>query len=139
MCSYICEWVIASEMEQGEVRWNSMLCSVQDKKMTASYRNVEVCFLIVVFILLVCIMDINNNSEIQLEFQISFSCFYKFGEKFPNLFQAIRYWVMCIKNLHKPFYISPWSSLYDWHLFETYLSIQFPPLSTYSLPIIMTM
>jgi len=43
------------------------------KENTASYRKVEVYCWIVVFVLLACIMDIKNNSEIQLQFQIYFS------------------------------------------------------------------
>ena len=65
----------ASEMEQREVRWNGRLPSAGQKENTFSYRKVEVYGWIVVFVLLARIMDIKNNSEIQLQFQISFFLF----------------------------------------------------------------
>jgi hypothetical protein len=45
------------------------------KENTSSYRKVEVYCWIVVFVLLACIMDINNNSKIQLQFQKTFFLF----------------------------------------------------------------
>jgi hypothetical protein len=55
--------------------------SAGQKEDTSCYRKVEVCCLIVFFFLLACIMDIKSSSEIQLQFQISLPCFYKFGGK----------------------------------------------------------
>jgi len=49
--------------------------SAGQKEDTSSYRKVDVCCWIVVLVLLACIVNIKNNSEIQLLFQISFFLF----------------------------------------------------------------
>jgi hypothetical protein len=78
------------------------------KENTSCYRKEEVYFWRVIFVLRACIVDIKNNSEIQLQFQIFFFvCFYKFGEKFLEFVPGSEVLSYGYKNLHRPFYISP--------------------------------
>jgi hypothetical protein len=107
----------------------------------------KVSLLIVVFIPLASILDVKNNSEIwvQLEFHISVSWFYKFGEKFlefapgnkvsSNVSQKC-FHRLCIKKLIWAILQFSMIILKDWHLFEKCIKSEFLTLWTYSMPII---
>jgi len=128
-------------MEHGEVRWNSRLVpSAGQKQNTSSYRKVEVYSWIVAFVL-ACIMDIKkqfrNTVSVSNIYIYIYIYFGKFGKKFLEFVPGNKVLSSVYKTYTGHFiFLLDHPCMTDIHVKHIYcINIQFPPLSTYSMPI----